>query len=135
MSTAHLQELFEDHESALRNAVGNVRFRHKLPEGAPEAIDAGLVVPGNRSWEYSDDLLAEDYLVLTDLGLDVTEAQGWTCACAGHIQTALKNGTRISPAIDGFCRNCKASAAQYGPTEHNGLPSCKMCANMASRED
>ncbi len=125
---ADLQGLFEAHKDILQQAVSKRGFRHQMPEGAQEAIRAGLVMESDPTWMYSDDSRASNGFALTELGIAVTEGQGWTCACAGHRRISDLNGVRVTPAIDGMCPGCKSSANQYGLDESEGKPSCKMCA-------
>ena len=126
--TEELQAHFKEHQDILRRAVNRTGFRHDMPPGGQEAIDAGLVGQADPTWMYSDDSRASNGFALTELGLAVTRAQGWICACAGHRGISELTGVRVTPAIDGMCSNCKSSANRYGLDECEGKPSCKMCA-------
>ena len=126
--TEELQGLFEAHKDIMRRAVNRTGFRSTMPKGGQEAIDAGLVEESDPTWMYSDDHRTQNGFALTELGRQVTRAQGWICACAGHRGISELTSVRVTPAIDGMCSNCKSSANRYGMDECEGKPSCKMCA-------
>ena len=126
--TEELHAHFKEHQDILRRAVKRTGFRSTMPEGGQEAIDAGLVEESDPTWMYSDDSRASNGFALTELGRQVTQAQGWICACAGHRGISELTGVRVTPAIDGMCSNCKSSANRYGLDECEEKPSCKMCA-------
>ena len=122
-----LQTLFESHQNILTAAVQRQGFRMERPQGGPEAVAAGLVIESDPTWHSSDDPRASNGYALTDLGRAATEAQGWTCTCAGHRAVATRNNVSVNAAIKGMCGNCQSSADHFGMKEYQGEPSCSMC--------
>ena len=125
--TEELHAHFKEHQDILRRSVNRTGFRSTMPEGGQEAIDAGLVEESDPTWMYSDDHRVQNGFALTELGRQVTQAQGWICACAGHRALARTRNVHVTPAIDGMCPNCRGSRKQYGPAELDWQESCLMC--------
>ena len=132
----YLQQLFQQHQGALRMAVNRTGWR-MTPEGGKAALDAGLVVESDPTWHFSDDHRACNGFALTELGRAVTEAQGWVCSCTGHALSAELHGVPITPATQGMCPGCRASAQAFGTRElpDGGGESCLMHLKSLEREE
>ena len=80
-----LQELGRTHLNILGMAINHVRssgginsFGVRMPKGAEEAINAGLVEIEYSAWEAEQ---RNPILILTSLGYSAAQALGWECQC------------------------------------------------------
>ena len=78
MSHQQLKSLAKEHEPVLHHAIGGPGFRHQIPPGGPEAVDAGLVAESDPTRQYSDAYGACNGYRLTELGQQVAQAMRWT---------------------------------------------------------
>ena len=133
LSQQQLAELAQEHEPILRRAINGPGFRHHIPPGGPEAIDAGLVAESDPTWQYSDAYGACNGYRLTDLGQKVAQAMGWTCQCHGCSESSRLRGVLPSPTLNQYCSNCNGSIKQYGAKQYLGKPSCGLHAKSTTQ--
>ena len=114
--TRDLQAIYQQHEAMLKLAVSWRGFR-TLPQGAKEAIEAGLVTESDPTWQYSDAPGAANGLALTDHGREVVGTR-FACACPPC------SGYRDPYLEVRYCPSCDAGLRQYGPHDIDGEPGC-----------
>ena len=68
-----VQPSFED---AIRATLAGFEFQYEFPEEFGDALEAGLIEPGNNRWMFYDDPQASNYFVLTPAGRKMARELG-----------------------------------------------------------
>ena len=129
-----LQDLADRHMNILQHTAKNLGFRHQMPPGGPEAVDAGLVAESDPTWQYSDAYEATNGFLFTELGRQVAESLGWTCQCSGCLEQRRQNGWDLAITVDRLCSPCMAGIRQYGKTEFKNQTCCPYHRRMMEKQ-
>ena len=120
-----LKALADQHLEILQQTAKNRGFRHLMPPGGQQAIDAGLVTEGDPNWMYSDAYAATNGFLFTDLGRKVAEFLGWTCQCSGCCEQNRQKGWNPAITLDRVCPPCRVGILKYGKSKFKNQTCCR----------